>query len=356
MKFRHFIFAAAVSSIALASCQKNITSDVPAEKQDTYTVHLACAGELDVTHQPLTKASPDDLYGIQVYYAPVSGGSYQHYAYGLFDDVSDVSLELIADYKYKFVIDMIVDGKNVVYSSNMNELEDEEVLLGYGAPFKTIDYTSGSYKNTLTSVTNALIISSSDEKYFDRLGYEIQLLDGNTYGYPKGVDVYYGRLSDYVPSEDGATIAIHMKHMIYGLKVVADDFLTQGTVTGQFAYRLDYSYHYQDRFTLTAPDNKEYEAVYAYTNRDDWYDKEIQNDAYVTSYIKFTWDKDENTSLTLDQQSIKMIRMKQTVVNVTFFEDESAGNTKVSMVFDDLEMSENEQTYTFGDDQEEYEW
>ncbi len=352
MKFRHFILAVAMSSVALASCQKNIASDVLAEKQDTYTVHLACAGELDVTHKPLTKASPDDLYGIQVYYAPVSGGSYQQYAFGLFDDVSDISLELLADYKYKFVIDMIVNGKNVIYSSNMNELEDEEILLGYGAPFKTNN-------NTLCPITNELVISSSEEKYFRNLGKDIQLLDGRTYLNPKGVDVYYGELTDYVPSEDGATIAVHMMHMIFGLRVIADSFLTQGTVNGRFARVIsdgNNTADYQDRFTLTAPDNKEYEAIYAYTNRSEWYAKQTQKDATQTMHIKFTWDKDENTSLSLDVQAIKMIRMKQTVVNVTFFEDESAGNTKLSMVFDDLEMSENEESYTFGDDQEEYEW
>ena len=137
MKFRHLIFAVAVSGMALASCQEKVTPEIPAGEQEVYTVKLACAGELDVTHAPLTKGENTDLYGIPVYYAPVSGGNYQRYAYGLFDDVSDISLELIADYKYKVVVDMIVDGKNVIYSSNMNTPEQQEVLMGYGNPFRT---------------------------------------------------------------------------------------------------------------------------------------------------------------------------------------------------------------------------
>lgn len=338
------LLLAAVAFAAMTACQDNVVPETPAGNPETYTVKLACAGELEVNHVPL-KSSSDDLYGIQVYYAPVSGGSYQRYAYGLFDDVSDVSLELIADYKYKFVVDMIVDGKNVIYSSNLNELDDPVVLLGYGAPFK---HRSNSYN--LTPISNEFVVTS--EQYFDGLGSEIQLLDGQEYYDPKGIDVYYGRLSDYVPEEDGATIAIHMKHMIYGLKVVADNFLTQGVVNGVFSG----SNYYQDKFTLTPPSATVYEATYAYTSRDSWYDKDVQNDAYMNGYIKFSWVKDENTKLKLDEQRIKMIRMKQTVVNVTFYEDESAGNTKVSMVFDDLEMSENETSYTFGDDQEEYEW
>lgn len=352
MKIRHFICAAAMTVVAFASCQDNVALENPVQKQETYTVKLACAGELEVNHVPL-KSSSDDLYGIQVYYAPASGGYYQKYAYGLFDDVSDVSLELIADYKYKFVVDMIVNGKNVIYSSNMNELEDEEILLGYGAPFDT--YISSSNSGyILTPISNDFIITSTD--YFHQLGREIQLLDGMKYTHPKGIDVYYGELSDYVPTEEGATIAIHMKHMIYGLKVVADNFLTQGTVEGVFSNNIGAYGSYQDLFTLTPPSATVYEATYAYTNRDSWYPHQVQNDAYVNCYIQFSWVKDENTTLKLDDQRIKMIRMKQTVVNVTFYEDESAGNTKVSMVFDDLEMSENETSYTFGDDQEEYEW
>lgn len=333
---------AAVAFAAMTACQDNVVPETPAGNPETYTVKLACAGELEVNHVPL-KSSSDDLYGIQVYYAPVSGGSYQKYAYGLFDDVSDVSLELIADYKYKFVVDMIVNGKNVIYSSNMNELEDPEILLGYGLPFKTC---TTDYDRSLAPITNEFVVTS--DCYIENLGHSIQLLNGSESYTPKDVDVYYGKLSDYVPEEDGATIAIHMKHMIYGLKVVADNFLTQGVVNGVFAD--------SDRFTLTPPSATVYEATYAYTDRDGWYDKEVQNYANTSKTIEFSWVKDENTTLKLDRQNIKMIRMKQTVVNVTFFEDESAGNTKVSMVFDDLEMSENETSYTFGDDQDEYEW
>lgn len=334
--------------MALASCENVATPETPAGKPETYTVKLACAGELAVNHVPL-KSSSDDLYGIQVSYTPLEGGSgvYHPYAYGVFDDVSEVSLELLADYKYKVVVDMIVNGKNVIYSSNMNELENEEILLGYGKPFCT-----GSSK--LTPITNEFIIASDVEL---SLGGYIQLTDGVEHHLPKGVDVYYGELNEYVPEEDGAVVSIYMKHMIFGLKVVAGDFLTQGTVTGSFGFNPNMQYNNSDSFTLAPPSNKTYEATYAYTDRDSWYKEEIQEDAYYDMYLgNLTWIKDENTTLRLDTQRIRMIRMKKTIVNVVFYEDESAGNTKMSMVFDDLEMSENETSYIFGDDQEEYVW
>lgn len=347
MKTKSLLSIAAVTMMALASCENVATPETPAGKQETYTVKLACAGELAVNHVPL-KSSSDDLYGIRVQYRPVSGGSLQNYAYGLFDDVSDVSIELLADYEYLFSVDMIVDGKNKVYSFNMNELEDEEIVIGYGNPFNS------GYK-TLTPITNEFILSN--DKTFSNLGGDIQLTNGVVSELPKGVDVYYGKLNKYVPEEDGATISIHMKHMIFGLKVVADDFLTQGSVAGKLSTGSSVYDNNSDSFTLSPSAGKTYEATYACTKRGEWYDKEVQKDAYVDMYMTgLTWIKDENTTLKLDTQRIRMIRMMQTVVNVTFFEDESAGNTKVSMVFDDLEMSENETTYTFGDDQEEYYW
>lgn len=354
MKFRHLIFAVAVSGMALASCQEKVTPEIPAGEQEVYTVKLACAGELDVTHAPLTKGENTDLYGIQVYYAPVSGGNYQRYAYGLFDDVSDISLELIADYKYKVVVDMIVDGKNVIYSSNMNTPEQQEVLMGYGNPFRTYNKALTNTWDNLTPINNELVITQ--DVYFDTLGGYIQLPDGVKSDLPKGIDVYYGKQEGYIPEEDGATIIINMKRMIFGLKVIAD--VNQGVVKGLLGNdRLDYgTTSSDDRFSLTAPSNLVYEATYAYDSRDHWYGYEVQDQATTWEYIDFEWVKDENTTLKLDGQRIDFIRMKQTIVNVTFFEDESAGKNKFSMVFDDLEMSENEKTYTFGDDQDEYEW
>ena len=56
---------AAVAFAAMTACQDNVVPETPAGNPETYTVKLACAGELEVNHVPL-KSSSDDLYGIQV--------------------------------------------------------------------------------------------------------------------------------------------------------------------------------------------------------------------------------------------------------------------------------------------------
>lgn len=348
MKFRHFAFAALASVMAISACEQEVDPINPDTNPEVYTVTLNCTGELDITQVPLSRTNQEnnDLYGIQVYYAPVSGGSYKPYAYGLFDDISNVTLELLADYKYEFKVDLIVNAKNVVYSSNMNELEEEEILLGYGSPFKT--------NNNLTPITNEMVVSK-DEKYFSNLGRSIQNIAGIEQDYgAKGVDAYYGKVTGYEPTEEGAVIPIYMKHMIYAVKVVADNFLTQGEVSVRLSKAGITGNSDFDNFTLT-PVHKEYEATYAYISRESWYDKEVQDEATMRCNIDLSWIKDENTTLRLKQQDISMIRMKKTIVNVTFFEDESAGNTRLSMAYDDLEITEGN-SYSFGNDQSQYEW
>lgn len=347
MNAKSFISAVAVSLVAMVSCQDNIAPENPVENPKAYTVSLACAGELDVTHVPLTKGSSNDLYGIQVYYAPLENPNYQPYAYGLFDNLSNTHIELLADYKYKFVVDYVVEGKTSIYSSNMSAVEDE-VVLGYGSPFRT---THSGYLKSLTAVTNQFVITGDDCLYGIGNSCDTPGVSA-TYAPTKGVDIYYGGISDYVPTTDGAVLNIFMKHMIFGIKIMADDFLKEGEVSLIIE---DESYNF-DNIVLT-PDSKVYEAIYAYDDRASWYRIEEQNKAESGCYLdEILWKKDENTTLALNRQQIKYIRMKQTVVNVTFYEDEVAGTSSLSVNLEDLEMEDSGLSYTFGDDQEEYVW
>ena len=145
MKLRHFFFAALASVMAFAACEQEINPVNPDTNPEVYTVKLACAGELDITQVPLTRTfTPDanDLYGIQVDYRPASStGSYKHYAYGLFDDLSNVTIDLIADYSFSIKVDVVDNGKNEVYSDGI-EIESVNYT-GYGYPFQAYNNYEG---------------------------------------------------------------------------------------------------------------------------------------------------------------------------------------------------------------------
>ena len=101
--FRSAILAL-LACVGIAACDKN--SDVVPDEPETYTVNLGWAGEiLDVSYEPMTRATTNDLYGIQVYSMPESASSstdWAPYAAGLFDDPSNITITLAGGYKYYF--------------------------------------------------------------------------------------------------------------------------------------------------------------------------------------------------------------------------------------------------------------
>ncbi len=351
MKIKKLMLAAMALIMSFAACEQ-VEPNLPDELPEIYTVKLNCAGEISVTQQPLSRFAPDnnDLYAVQVYYKPNSGGAYKYYAYGLFDDVSELTVELLADYQYRFAIDMIDEAKNIVYCDSV--LIDTTHYLGYGKPFKAYNGYNASSNLSITKLMNELVYS--EDYHFENIGglkattsgsSSIEFKDGTSHYDPKGLDRYYGLVTDYVPSAEGETISIFMKRIVYGLKVVAGDFLKEGTLTVE---NRDYD---SDNFTLT-PDNKVYEAVYAYSQPYSWY--QSQNPS-ATRTLKFTWTKADGTSVSLEPQYPNFNRLKQTIINVEFYEDETTGATKLGLLYDEDPFTEGD-SYTYGDEQDEYEW
>lgn len=356
MKLRHFFFAALASVMAFAACEQEINPVNPDTNPKVYTVKLACAGELDITQVPLTRSfTPDtnDLYGIQVYYKPVSGSnSYKKYAYGLFDDLSNVTIDLIADHAFSFEVTVVDDGKLNVYSDGI-EIESVNYT-GFGYPFQAYNNYEGTNNLSITKVSNEF--TYSEDCYFVYLSGSFQR-PGSTYRYscPDGVELYYGS-AGIIPTTNGETVSIPLKRMVYGIKVIADDFLTEGKVTVSFLQYDMYRYMAMSGFTLT-PDNKVGEKIYSYCYPASWYSKEELADAYENVYIRLKWEKDDGTVLELKDQKIQFNRLKQTIVNVTFYEDSTIEDAKLGVQFEDqVFVEEGQKTYTFGDDQSEYQF
>lgn len=358
MKLRHFFFAALASVMAFAACEQEINPVSPDTNPEIYTVKLACAGELDITQVPLTRSfTPDtnDLYGIQVYYKPVSGSnSYKKYAYGLFDDLTDITIDLIADYQFKFCVDVVDDGKTKVYSDGI-EIESVNYV-GYGYPFQAYNNYEGTRNLSITKVSNEF--TYSEDCYFSALGTSFQVPGGSASSSeykPQGVETYYGE-KFVVPTVDGETISISLKRMVYGIKVIADDFLTEGEVSISFLSNTSGYPAYMNGFKLD-PDNKAIETTYSYRDRVSWYGYEELADATYNCYIRCQWTKDDGTILKLNPQRIYFNRLKQTIVNLTFYEDTSLEDAKLAVQFEDqVFVEEGQYTYSFGDDQSEYEF
>lgn len=351
MKAKHLLFALFALSLGATACENdNIDSQQPSEPK-TYTLKFRRGGEADVTYDPLTRFTPDDrdLYGVQVYHKPATTGSYEYYAYGLFDNVEDMELEVKENYQYKFEFKLIDDGKDKIFCDSI--LVDNNYYLGYDQPFRGKNKYNGASENSITKLTNEF--SYAEDRYFSDNSY-IKTTDGKTSLYPENMDFYYGEITNYQPTENGTILSVYFKHMIFGFKINIGDWFDNGKITFSL---LDKSY------TLK-PDNKEFEKTYAHHNASgsygyrDWYGCDDLSKAYYHTTLDFKWTKADETVVDWKSYSnVYFYRLKQTVFNLEYYgEDGVLGNNTFETHYEDTELEKDYRTYSFGSAQSDYYW
>ena len=119
MNYSKKISVAAILTIAmLSSCIKDKDLSQITNKPETYSeVALSIGGECNTTETPMSRASDQirEVYGITVsQWIRDTGGRLQSkpYAYGIFDDVSNLKLNLLDGYKYRVACTMIENAKD----------------------------------------------------------------------------------------------------------------------------------------------------------------------------------------------------------------------------------------------------
>lgn len=355
MKAKVF-FVTFLMALGLIACEMNTESVKQTESElEKITVSLEMSGEINISQNPLTRFTFDDrdLIGIQVYSCPSSGGSYKPYAYGLFDNISDLTLELVDNHKYNFEILLIVDGKDHIFGDYVTV--DAKEYYAYGNPFKasnSYNYNPNSYQE-ITIAQNEFVIS--DEFRFSSLRnirYQLKDSQKDDYLYFNS-DVYYGEVIDFVPTKDNNSISIFMKRMSYGLKVIAGEFFTEGTISviltpsGISGTVPTYEF-------LMTPENTTLEKIFADDGVASMYIKEAE-DSDIGVDLDFAWTKADGSVVNWKEQDhVKFTRLKQTIINLEYYEDSTA-DSMVTLHCEDTPMTEGD-SYTIGDDQDEYDW
>lgn len=309
MKIRHFVFAA-IAMIACAACQeKNITPDVPAQDQEVYTVQLGFGGEWDVTYEPLTRGNDNnDLYGIQVYSAPNVEGenstTWTPFAYGLYDDVSNVSISLLKGFKYKFEAKMYVDGKD--------ELSIDTTRLSGGQyPFFLRGLNGAAY----ATFSNEFSYSAAVFLLFMNTGAAWQIdCCGNSdiYEHPSA-ESYYGELEGYVPEEsNNDKVKIHMKRTSFGAK-----FIAQGKLAT--AGQLEINMNEAPLILIDLADEKQHDDIYSFDNVKAAYDYKTGNyEEDIDVSINWYYQTEDGSTVTvpLGTHTITYKRNATTVVKI----------------------------------------
>lgn len=230
----------------------NTIDDISLQDGDLVAVPLHFSGDIIVEETPLdTKgesSSSNDLYGIQVY----QNG--EKYAYGLFDNVSNLLLYLHSGKEYKIICTLIKDGKNslrlfkntngnsiyefyyekaysygssgsvlVSYSGKSRVNVDHNV--GYGFPFGV---TTGNCSDPTDlevawsvyaqNVNNAFVYSNTANMPYLSGGRTVTVLSTDQLLYHSpSVDRYYGEVDHFVPSPN-SSICIDLTRVSYGIK------------------------------------------------------------------------------------------------------------------------------------------
>ncbi len=280
---------ALLACVGIAACDKN--SDVVPDEPETYTVNLGWAGEiLDVSYEPMTRAATDDLYGIQVYSKPKTAGDdndWNPYAYGLFDDPSNITITLAGGYKYRFVASMVKDGKNRIVK---NEREE------YIHPFNWTKLDNKFYYDS----THRLYMDSGDSSLQDGL-----------YNRPN-IERFYGELTDYIPEESNINAKIDMKRTSFGAKFVAGGKLA---VDGKLEIQIDKAPKME--LALTAGDDQISDIFTFQYVKNAWAKDDYTEDIAVN----FMWIRADGTEAPLGTHTITFKRNVTTVVKVNIDKD-----------------------------------
>lgn len=195
-----------------SSCQK---SDIVKDDGEQITVSLNLDRDFDVTvdQDPITKATSNDVYGINVLWDAEGDGTINdYYAYGLFDNVQDMQITLLSHHKYSFYVRLVKDAKNTLFFGQAFN----NSYSGFCYPFQT--NSSGS-----TLLNNKFILGTNN--YFTGLNRGDAHLKNETspsssnYTRCAGINSFYGTTTDYEPIPNG-TVDIYLKRYIFGVNII----------------------------------------------------------------------------------------------------------------------------------------
>ena len=303
MKFK--TVALTLMCLALAACQK---SSWNSQDGQPVTVKLNIDGDFttSVDQDPLTKAGiPTDAYGINVYYDKEGDGNTDDlYAYGLFDNVADMSITMLSNHKYKVVCTLIKDARSILYFGQAFG----NAYSGYCYPFQT--NTTGS-----TLIGNRFIIGTTT--YLSGLQNGSAHIASTTSPSSSNATPnasalrYYGETDQYEPVPNG-TINVYLKRVFFGAKFVVTG-IQEGTLQvtcGNF-FKKTYS-----------ADEEGDGKIYTFTDVYTCWLRETPMTATIS--FKFTSDRGTLWDITKSQE-ISFQRNVMTTVNIALKPDLSGG-------------------------------
>lgn len=161
--------------------------------------------------------SGNNLYAVQIYATTLSSDNYIPYAYGLFDNESDIKISLPEDIEYKIESTIVTDGKTLIRHDS----------LAYYEPFILNNNTPAELTNKFT-VSNLVYFPNLQVSKAQLTAEKDSVPDSRIFTAPS-VDRYYGELAEFDPGIN-TTAEINMERMVFGLQLTINN-MTRSDVT-----------------------------------------------------------------------------------------------------------------------------
>lgn len=194
------------------------------EKPILKTIRMSFGGDyVTESEEPLLRAEDGDTFvGINVFFTEkdIEGASEQTYAYGLFNSVNNISIDLLTGYTYRFEASILIEREDKLWD-NATSNYGEPFIINNGDGYFPKSDINGDFIYTHSAASNAKF-------YFTRLNRGTALVDAgddlpSQYGdvrYPR-VKRYYGGLNSFDPSLTN-TVEIPMNYKCFGLKFILE--------------------------------------------------------------------------------------------------------------------------------------
>ena len=296
----------------MVGCSKD---DIPStDEPKEYNVSLKFNGEITTADTPLTRGTAtNDLIGVQVYQDEKA------FAYGLFDNVDDININLHSGHTYKFVVTVVKDGKNKIYKNSYKE---------YTNPFIGTDYTRPKVQNKFTYSASITLTGLGKGKSGKAAGVDED--------YP-ATDRFYGEVENYTPTENGV-VAIDLKRTAFGLKYEVSG-ITDGTVSVKIS---NTSRTFFSNTAITA-DYQSEEEIFTFS---DVYSAWKYADNYTESItVQASWLRGVGINQDLGSKTVQIKRNAMNIIRIKLGAVDYDGNIGIE-VEEETDMEEETVTGT----------
>lgn len=313
--------------LAIMLCSTSCSSDdvVAPEIQEPkeYTVSLNLAGDIiDVTQTPISRTYSGHLYGIQIYSkAKADGSTYTPFAWGLFDKVDNLTVNLLGGYQYKFVCTYIKDGGWKIFGPTDYNSPTDVAYTAYSAPFNK-------------KLTNIFTYSETEEMNGLGKGYSHILTDDEYYNYSylnrPETERYYGEVVGFEPSESNS-LSIDMKYTVFGCRFDVEG-LNEGYITIQLEGAKPLLIEYPNTWES---------AIITFSNVASAFATPDSYSEDILTTIKWYKSEDDNEPITIASESLNYARLKRTKVKISLVDEIEKGIS--------ITQTENNSSITDGD-------